>query len=684
MATFYNRQGDKVEVTIEGFTDYEVTACQITSDDISENIFCNIYTSALSLSLYTSNDAIYTGSLIGNKVTLKITKAQQVERASNIEVRQFTIVTNVADMDANYAREIVQVEAIDNLTLYKNERYEARGFKKVSEILTEILGGCAILSAWGGTDIKDIKINIDALYEDEGNTAPLKYDVLQVVCEFCNRSLYYNYIEDMYVLFAVNSHSKEGVYVDAEDEVGITLVYHDTTYTINANTICATDRRISLEDVWQSAMITAQFEDAESISEAPSYTGIKDEGELEIYGDNYAKYITYWGTSEGQRRYHIDSTSIVAVEDDSIEDQTIDNTMQDVEEETTAIAKRYHHGGRMITQASGVEDETGDVEGYATTEEYYLFWGNKNSAMGVYPSYVQHIETSQIVTEDLYLVLGGSVLFSRFPVPLDEGKKQFANAIKWLRRFDIKLTYTDGEYSSLTIYAPLVKDSTKEVTLGQKYSIVNNVYWRHSVDTNGYIVSLCNNTLASGVNRNKGKIISSIDISMYGGMRWATNAVPNIISEYEFVSLDVNIAHASNINTEIISTDTIYKWVNDNESAVICSGNEYSNTPKIVTYDNKLAGNNCALYGDGYLTELSDEKHYTGAKISSENRRIYDMSVQYADNTFTENVSVYGLLWFNNIFKDAYYSKNAVATSLTLDVVEATTNVTIKELKEWA
>lgn len=663
MAQFYNKENKLVTVTIDGWSDYQIEGLSITGNDVSDNLFVGIHTSQLSLSVVTSDKSIYTGSLIGKNVTVQI----------GDEVRVFVIVTNVGDMAANYASESVRIEAVDRLLMLKNERYEQRGYASIKSILGNILGGFVLCDGWGGVSgLLSMSVNTAVLWTDDNNTAPTKWDVLEAIVQYINRALAYDYGLGVYVLYSawLSEDEVDCVVVDGEDEDK--TVYRFRSRVLNADSIASSDRSVTLSDPWQSAMIEAEYNDVEVSHSDVSYdSSTYDDGILQANGKKY-KYDAYYGEDEG---------SYVLPDGKLFSDLSVTNIKGWVDGGL--------RGGCNIN--IGSQEISGeDAEGVRRGDDYAMIFGANNVPSNTPVALLTKVYDCDVMVTDrvnTYIVLNDSVVYSNLPIADDVGS---FTAYRPYVGFLIKLTWADGVVTDVNgipltggflggnPYVGVMLDGADaKKNLGTTYRTVTNVTWGDHLQTDGYKIKIAANSLLHGNNQLK-KVEVSLCPRLWYSESLAQDGV--VAGKYEFHKFDLAVEVSAQVDSSVFDTNTIYKWENDLSAGVTINGREHDDRPVFVTYDGKKAGNNCVIAGRDYAGAMDDEMRYYGLKCNSEERAVADLGNQYGRNVFSEVVSVKGLVSPMTKWRDSYFEKNCVPVALDLDIVEATSRVTLMEV----
>lgn len=671
MAFFYNKLGERVDVSIDvAISNFEICSLEVYSDDISDNIFDNILTSCCSLSILTDDIDIYKGDLIGHHVTVSIEGV----------ARRYTIVTNVADMSANLARETITIEAVDDLTLLKNSRYEVKGMRLVRDVMLDILTEFGITSGFGSTGFGDtMQINLDALWEDEYNTPPTKYDVVKAVCSYAHRQLYFNHDLGYYIFDNILADTYPLV-LTLRHYVGDTREYLNgstlssklkSVVSINQATIAASDRRISLDDPWQSAEINCKFDAAKIIESEVAYDEHEDSGSFRADGKvDYVYYDNYYGENGLTMLY----PDIFEYEDPRQGTVTVPAVLQNVSiAAIRGTVERKKMGSIWVAETvndSGWSGGASETENLLVYGAYSTNSSPEAAGIRLKTSIVPYVDDNNV--SKTYLILRHSVTFTEFAASNKSKNIEYSLAAYVYLKHRIVIKRADGTMSENIYYLPCFSDhdgSTKKMTTGSSISLFNNITIVDKLEESGYKIPLT------------GGQISEIEIYVYPQLYLSDSSRDTPTRtfsgrcDYEWHHLSASI-ETSSIDKDIFETDTVYKWINDDEKAVVCSGNEYSDTPPLVTFDGKQYGINCVYRNNGkYYGE------YNG-KVSEE-WALENISQQYATATFSEQVTLKGQYWFNHIFHDEFFEERCALCSVTHDIVNGTSSIKVKKIKAW-
>lgn len=666
ITTIYNPNNDKIDIEITNYDgEFEIISCQIQSNDIANEIFTGILGTELTLNILSKDDTIYNGSLIGKEINLTI---------NNSDHRHYTIITNVASMPANFIQEEIEISAVDDITMLKNKRYNLKSFNNLQTILSNILGDFIILDGWGGTDqLLKLTFNTSTLWQDEGNTPPTQYEVIEAITKYINRSLFFDYSQGMYVFFNANKLNAKQNAVKVLDGVQISTTYSVPAININASTIAQADRNVTLSDPWQSAQVTAKFDDLISNDVKPTYKETEDVGTKTI-GKKKIKYSAYFGDNGGTTKY---APSI-----GSLANLTIANIEQ-------AVANG-EYGACVVQLATAELSGENDAEGNRSGDEYIMFYGCLNTPSNERtPLYEYIVNTDTITTNDTVAVVQDTVIYSDYPFPYESGKftcyypnlvMQFAmndDSFNALNGFDLHLDFPNNNAVQ---------------PKGQPLTNVNEVTWNWHLKNKGKIVSL-NQGFTKPLNKLRLRMFPNLWYTYYTlGIQDNPSARP---SQYEFHKIRVNIERRAKVEEELFDTDTIIKAINDGANGITINGYELDEKPKFVTYDGKKAGGNCVyldkslslpnsenVWPDYILAEgmTDDARYYGRTNCTSEERFVADINNHYFRNLFGESITIKGIRPLFGLYKDVYFNKKMVLTNATINITEGTTKITCQEM----
>lgn len=666
ITTIYNPNNDKIDIEITNYDgEFEIISCQIQSNDIANEIFTGILGTELTLNILSKDDTIYNGSLIGKEINLTI---------NNSDHRHYTIITNVASMPANFIQEEIEISAVDDITMLKNKRYNLKSFNNLQTILSNILGDFIILDGWGGTDqLLKLTFNTSTLWQDEGNTPPTQYEVIEAITKYINRSLFFDYSQGMYVFFNANKLNAKQNAVKVLDGVQISTTYSVPAINIHASSIAQADRNVTLSDPWQSAQVTAKFDDLISNDVKPTYKETEDVGTKTI-GKKKIKYSAYFGDNGGTTKY---APSI-----GSLANLTIANIEQ-------AVANG-EYGACVVQLATAELSGENDAEGNRSGDEYIMFYGCLNTPSNERtPLYEYIVNTDTITTNDTVAVVQDTVIYSDYPFPYESGKftcyypnlvMQFAmndDSFNALNGFDLHLDFPNNNAVQ---------------PKGQPLTNVNEVTWNWHLKNKGKIVSL-NQGFTKPLNKLRLRMFPNLWYTYYTlGIQDNPSARP---SQYEFHKIRVNIERRAKVEEELFDTDTIIKAINDGANGITINGYELDEKPKFVTYDGKKAGGNCVyldkslslpnsenVWPDYILAEgmTDDARYYGRTNCTSEERFVADINNHYFRNLFGESITIKGIRPLFGLYKDVYFNKKMVLTNATINITEGTTKITCQEM----
>lgn len=673
--TVYNKNKDKIDVEISDYDgEFEVVSCQVQTNDISQEIFTGILGTELKINILTTDNNLYTGSLIGKDINITI---------NNTNKLHYTIITNVASLPANFIQEEIEICAVDDLTMLKNKRYEKKSYLTLKEILIDILGNYIILNGWGGTEeLLSLIFNTATLYTDEGNTPPTQYEVIEALMKYINRSLLYDSSESTYILFNPNILKKEksltkGVKVSKNGTVQSVDEIIQVNY-INYTTVAQSDKTVTLLDPWQSAQVTSSFDEIKTQVVNGQYKETEDVG-VKTIGNKEVMYSAYFGDAGGN--HYAPSVG-------SLDNLTIKNI-------ETAVANG-EYGGCLVNLATA-DSKDGKAEGTRTGDEYIMLYGCKNTPTkndAVYlsaltPLYEYVINTDALTTGSVVAIIQDTVIYSDYPFPFESGKFDCNNPNVIFQYAYNNDVYNDNYVLSARLDFP---NNSETQYKGQSLTTVNEVTWGSRLKSKGVKFYL--------EQKDKGNIpLNTLRFRLFPNLwskiyhdEWSTTKTRNTArpSQYEFHKIKISIESLGNVEENLFDTDTIVKAINDYSHGITINGNQLEEKPKFVTSGGVKSYTNCAYLYMGEINETpfimcagamnDDENYYNRALCTSEERFVADIDAHYFRNLFSEKVTLKGIKPFFSIYKESFFDKKMLLTSATINITEGETTVSLQEI----
>lgn len=287
-----------------------------------------------------------------------------------------------------------------------------------------------------------------------------------------------------------------------------------------------------------------------------------------------------------------------------------------------------------------------------------------NSNITSYPYFETNLSNSNILFggENAYLVITGSYGYHSFgndmyPIPdsqcdISEGRYEINKDTAYLlAKLELGGKYWNGTSwvsNATTFQIPILKENQREdATMFKANEIVNTVSWRIGTDEKGYLISLPDSTIVSGVPK----------LTMYKPMDFITASHGNHYPAYfSFLKdFDIKAITADPSYSGLNDTDTVYTNVIDALNVEELDDIEFD----ITTSDGKNPALSNVGYTDGVNYSYLDTTYNiaTDQTLRQEQHLIYRLVTQYSEPaiiieaSFDTFVPAYNLVYFPNLDK---------------------------------
>lgn len=655
---YYTREGKAIDVTIGGLTDYQLQGLELSSNDISDNVFGRSHAYTLRVTIYTNDVSIYAGSLIGSEIVLSSSEVRLLQN-------RFVIVSNVGSMQANYAQESIVIEAVDYyVSGLQYQRCDLTGYNKLSAILSDLFPGLRVSWHSGGWSepnrLQNFMFDVSVLKTDNGNTLPTKFDVLEAVLKYINRNLYISIDNGVPVVHLYS-------YADANNV---------TQLVINADTIASADRSVTMIDAASRYSVTSKYNDNENEHPTTEYLTKHDYGVTTISKQS-VYYSNYYGSDGCVIDYPVSIPTVG------------DFTLAKI---VSAVAAS--ESGAVFVSSQSSEGDTYNANG---REERLMMMGIVGDSDSHYtytfePNFF-FLNKSYYTPDDLkvYLQIKHSRRFCEYPLPSQSDKKEYKPNKNYIAfRYLITMHFADdrGDYVMERYQNVGANNNAKSIaiTTGSDVSPWSNGRIAQNFDNNGVLISLEQDSSCVG------RQLVRVDIKVYPGLYVSDNGIDwqyqTFGCQYCYDTIEGNIVMSANVDSSVFSTDTVYAWRNDVESslAINVNGRDEGEEVEFVTYAQKKGGNNVVLryynndsgmVGDftDYVGDEVDSREYYGGNCKSEERRVADFGSQYGLCRFQEEVTVKGLVGFGEVVRDNLFGKMCRVVSVRQDIIDNVTRI---------